>query len=339
MHRVYLVLGALVLGADGAKLGRTGGGGGEYVSAGDGRGGMISAAELREHLFDELASALLDDFGTRGALSFFDGEEGRERSEVEEDIVEEKEAGEATAAAVGSVLLRGSAAAVAAQAQHTVATAKCCCNDMRMHCADSALSASASRNRFFEVSKCLAEWERANGDLEVGCSEVIHTQTLAGACLEDIEEGGVCGAVTPGDHRLHRCLHENRKGLSRRCGKYMERAFPSYMMLPREEENQGSTEPGDEEGMGEKKGDDIEDERYESVPLPALARPSHHRPRLVWIAIASIVGVGVIIAATLAVLGRKTSIDMDMAESIVAARKSDTLYTSLLVASPVRLKR
>ncbi len=338
MLRVYLVLGVLVLGADGAKLGRTGGGGSEDVSAGDGRGGMISAAELRAHLFDELASALLDDFGTRGALSFFDDDEGRERSEVEEDIVEEKEAGEATAA-VASVLLRGSAAAVAAQAQHTVATAKCCCKDMRMHCADSALSASASRNRFFEVSKCLAEWERANGDLEVGCSEVIHKQTVAGACLEDIEEGGVCGAVTPGDHRLHRCLHENRKGLSSRCVKYMERTFPSYMMLPREEENQGSTEPGDEEGMGEKKGEDIEDERYESVPLPALAGPSHHGPRLVWIAIASIVGVGVIIVATLAVLGRKTSVDMDMAESIVAARKSETLYTSLLVASPVRLKR
>ena len=359
---LLMLAAGLAHGADGIGLGAerisnsenagglqgVGGGSGEAEYFGDGihdgsgdvRQPSVRVDELARHLFNEMAGAILDDFGPRGALRYFN---------EEEEIKREEEEPMARAA-----LLRGfgNGAVMLAEERHNmVVEAGCCCSDIRAHCrtkhfhTTSAAEEEKGSVSFFKVTKCLAARQHAHGDLEPRCAQVLNAGTVAGACFEDIKAGAACSSVEPGHHRLHRCLQKHQSQLSTRCKRYMDHAFPSYMMLPKAKEIEiegqkeeveeaakvAVSEKGKREQAGNADAGNNNDKSTESVMIA-------HRPRWVWIAIASIIGVGVVLVAALATIGRKSSAGFHTAESVTVARNKETLYTSLLVASPVRLK-
>eukprot|EP00946_MAST-07B_sp_MAST-7B-sp1_P001530 g1530.t1 len=97
--------------------------------------GLISLQELQEHLFNELAGALHDDFGTDVAQSFFSEEKTDEGS---------------LSLAAASTQLRGHSAAVA-EARKVMAT-KSCRKDIRVHCGEQAQAAS-NTPQFYESNQ------------------------------------------------------------------------------------------------------------------------------------------------------------------------------------------
>ena len=201
--------------------------------------GLISTDDLQEHLFNELANALLDDFGPPSALEYFREEESNKDYKGFSGIA-------AATMNVASALLRGS------KQVSTVPVPRCCCADMHAHCSSINFAESPFPNvRYFEKTRCLALRDASYGDLEPSCRKIVRTQTIAGACLKEIQKGagGVCSSVKPGNHRLHRCLHEHRMSLSSQCEQYMEDMFPSYLMLPNEQDFKSKNEIEEESGI------------------------------------------------------------------------------------------
>ena len=64
-------------------------------------------------------------------------------------------------------------------------------------------------------------WEgllQGHHDVEAFCAKKVQ-QTVAGACLDDIE--AFCAAVTPGGSAIHSCLYQHKAELGKSCKGYM----------------------------------------------------------------------------------------------------------------------
>jgi hypothetical protein len=92
----------------------------------------------------------------------------------------------------------------------------CCCRDIRQHCKQ--VHDTNTVQGVFAVTHCLAARQKAHHDIDSSCVEKVD-QTVAGACLDDIES--FCPHVKPGKSGIHTCLFQHRGRLTDKCSKYM----------------------------------------------------------------------------------------------------------------------